>query len=85
MPRKLTHSVRALGISLSFLLGSLLIATVAPSTTGTTGFESQPSTILPVAAQAVPASKPVKRHRSRSGLTLPFFSFAQGLRRGNRS
>ena len=87
MPRKLTHSVRALGISLSFLIGGLLMAAFVPptSSTGSNGLERQSAIVTATATQAAPVSKPARRHRSRSGLALPFFSFAQGLRRGNRS
>lgn len=86
MHRKLIHSVRALGISLSLLTAGLIFAVPAPSRL------SEHPTLAPAAievqADTASAAKAFRRHRhtqTRDAMALPFFSFAQGLRRGNRS
>jgi hypothetical protein len=87
MHRKLIHSVRALGIALSLLTASLMMAVpaLAPS-----GIAADAGGDAPTAApiqSTTSAAKAHLRHRTqaRQAMALPFFSFAQGLRRGNRS
>jgi hypothetical protein len=80
MHRKLIHSVRALGIALS------LLAVPAPAPSGL----AANAEIAPAAAEAQPTISAAKTHlrrrtQARDAMALPFFSFAQGLRRGNRS
>jgi hypothetical protein len=86
MHRKLIHSVRALGISLSLLTAVLIVASPAQI----------PGIDIAADAQAAPAPVEAKatdintranhrRAQARAAMALPFFSFAQGLRRGNRS
>ncbi len=85
MHRKLIHSVRALGIAMSLLTAGLILAvpTTAP------GRHSAAAEAAPAAAETqTDAAKAYRRHRrtqARDAMALPFFSFAQGLRRGNRS
>lgn len=87
MHRKLIHSVRALGVALSLLIAGLTLAVPASAPGGlAAGNESAPTT---ADAQAkARSSKAHSRHRraqARDAMALPFFSFAQGLRRGNRN
>jgi hypothetical protein len=85
MHRKLTHSVRALGIALSLLTAGLILAVPVP-TPGR--LSANPEAIPATTAAQADAASAYRRHRraqARGGMTLPFFSFAQGLRRGNRS
>lgn len=84
MHRKLIHSVRAFGIALSLLTAGLILAVPSP------GERAAAASAVPmtVEAQASPEPMPPTRHRrtqARETMALPFFSFAQGLRRGNRS
>ena len=91
MHRKLIHSVRALGITLSLLTAGLILAVPAaapgPHAVGTS---TTPTTVeAKVNANAnTNTTKAYSHHRrsqARHAMALPFFSFAQGLRRGNRS
>ncbi|MFZ2754984.1 MAG: hypothetical protein WAZ48_16265 [Lysobacteraceae bacterium] len=85
MHRKLIHSVRALGIALSLLTAGLILAVPAPAP----GRHSADPEAAPAATEIqADAAKAYRRHRrtqARDAMALPFFSFAQGLRRGNRS
>jgi hypothetical protein len=87
MHRKLIHSVRALGIALSLLTAGLILAVPAPAP----GRLAANPEATPTAAEAqatANAAKAYTRHRrnqARDAMALPFFSFAQGLRRGNRN
>lgn len=86
MHRKLIHSVHALGIALSLLTAGLFLAEQAPTGNGLTATATAPTTQAQAAARDKAAV--IKRHRraqARAAMTLPFFSFAQGLRRSNRS
>ena len=90
MHRKLIHTVRALGITLSLLIAGLIVAVPIPATPGFA--DGDPATSTALSAEEVQAkasaAKAHSRHRraqARDAMTLPFFSFAQGLRRGNRS
>jgi hypothetical protein len=84
MHRKLIHSLRALGIALSFLTAGLYLAGQAPirgelAATATTT-QAQPTT-----KDKAAVTKRHRRTQAREAMVLPFFSFAQGLRRGKRS
>lgn len=90
MHRKLIHSVHALGIALSLLTAGLFLAEQAPTGSGLTATATATATATITHAQAAAKDKAavIKRHRraqARAAMTLPFFSFAQGLRRSNRS
>ncbi len=85
MHRKLIHSVRALGIALSLLTAGLILA-VPVSAPGRLSANSE--TVPAKTAAQADAATAYRRHRraqARNAMVLPFFSFAQGLRRGNRS
>jgi hypothetical protein len=91
MHRKLIHSVRALGITLSLLTAGLFLAgflagpapTPAPLAAAKTPI---PTTVEVTAnANAAKAHSRHRRNQARDAMALPFFSFAQALRRGNRS
>jgi hypothetical protein len=89
MHRKLIHSVRALGITLSLLTAGLILAVPAsapgPHAVGKT---ATPTTVEVTANANANAARSYNRHRraqAQDAMALPFFSFAQGLRRGNRS
>lgn len=85
MHRKLIHSVRALGITLCLLTAGLMFAVPAPAP----GHLSAKPNAGPAAAEARTAvTKTHSRHRrtqARDAMAVPFFSFAQGLRRSKRS
>jgi fructose-1,6-bisphosphatase/sedoheptulose 1,7-bisphosphatase-like protein len=97
MHRKLIHSVRALGIALSLLTAGLVTAglvtaglSLAVPATAPDGMAADAGVAPTAAANAqatTSAAKAHLRHRTqaRDAMALPFFSFAQGLRRGNRS
>ena len=88
MHRKLIHSVHALGIALSLLTAGLLLAEQAPTRNGLTATATTTATTAHAQAAAKDKAAVIKRHRraqARAAMTLPFFSFAQGLRRSNRS
>ena len=94
MSRKLAHSIRAIIVSFGVLVAVVAtslpggVASPAPSAaTGIAIAGDATQTAPTVETAAVP--KPIK-HRSRrrdarEEMTLPFFSFAHGLRRGNGS
>jgi hypothetical protein len=87
MHRKLIHSVRALGIALSLLTAGLILADPAPAPGGLAA-SSEPAATpaeLQAKASAATAHSRHRRAQARDAMALPFFSFAQGLRRGNRS
>lgn len=92
MHRKLIHSVRALGITLCLLTAGLMFAIPAPTPgllsanpeAGPTALEARTG----VANTTNNTTKAYSRHRraqARNAMAVPFFSFAQGLRRSNRS
>jgi len=90
MSRKLYHSARAFAFSLSLLAVGLIAAVSQVDQSSRSG--TTPGVLAAVAAeaeQAQPTAQPNSRQRrraqSREVLALPFFSFAQGLRDGNRS
>lgn len=98
MSRKLIHSIRAIVVSFGVL--AAVAAVGLPSTVGTpigaTGVDiaavaptlSEPAVAPSVDAKpAPPATKQhgQRRRLPREEMSLPFFSFAHGLRRGNGS
>lgn len=89
MPRKLMHSLRALGIALSLLTVGLIASAPAPTPSG--AFAEQGVSPLPSEARVGTTQSPAKaykrnrRAQAREAMALPFFSFAQGLRSGNGS
>ncbi len=92
MHRKLIHSVRALGIALSLLTASLITAGLglAVPATAPDGMAVDAGVAPAAAAKAQATTSAAKAHlrrrtQARDAMALPFFSFAQGLRRGNRS
>ena len=88
MHRKLIHSVRALGIALSLLTAGLFLAEQAPIRSGLAATATAPTMTSHEQSAAKDKAAVIKRHRraqAREAMALPFFSFAQGLRRGNRS
>ncbi len=94
MHRKLINTFRALGLVLSLATAALITATPFPGATDTVsarGTTTTPADLVPasVAPQVETESANThSRHRraqAREALALPFFSFAQGLRSGNRS
>lgn len=87
MHRKLIHSVRALGVALSLLTAGLIMAVPVPAPSGlaTTLGASPTATEVQAKTSAARAQARHRRTQARDAMALPFFSFAQGLRRGNRS
>ena len=90
MHRKLIHSVRALGIALSLLTAGLILAVSVPTAGRFSAHLEGASAPAAESAEADTASaakayRPHRRTQTRDAMALPFFSFAQGLRRGNRS
>jgi fructose-1,6-bisphosphatase/sedoheptulose 1,7-bisphosphatase-like protein len=92
MHRKLIHSVRALGIALSLLTAGLVTAglSLAVPATAPDGMAADAGVAPAAAAKAQATTSAAKAHlrrrtQARDAMALPFFSFAQGLRRGNRS
>jgi hypothetical protein len=86
MHRKLIHSVHALGIALSLLTAALFLAEQGPVRNGVAATAPVAATHTQTADKDKAAM--TRRHRraqARAEMALPFFSFAQGLRRGNRS
>ena len=87
MHRKLIHSARALGVTLSLLTAGSFLVVPAPAV-GTLAVDK---TLTPTAVEITTnadAAKAYSHHRRsqvQNAMALPFFSFAQGLRRGNRS
>lgn len=93
MHRKLaTHKAMIrtfLGLALSLATTALIVAGPAPGTGDSALVRDAVATPVAVAPQAKAGSaKAHSRHRraqAREAMALPFFSFAQGLRSGNRS
>lgn len=87
MHRKLTHSVHALGVTLSLLIAGLTMAVPASTPAGlVAGNEAAPTTAeVQAKASAFKAHSRHRRSQARDAMALPFFSFAQGLRRSNRN
>ncbi|MBN8213071.1 MAG: hypothetical protein J0M09_09140 [Xanthomonadales bacterium] len=88
MHRKLIHSVRALGVALSLLTAGLILAVPAPAPGRFSANHEAASAATGIQAETASANKASRRHRrtqARDAMALPFFSFAQGLRRSNRS
>lgn len=96
MQRKLNHTYRALGLVLSLATVALIAAVPLPGATdaafahGAAVVPAATSVAAPTVAPSARtgAAKASSRHRraqAREAMALPFFSFAQGLRRGNRS
>jgi hypothetical protein len=87
MHRKLIHSVHALGVALSLLIAGLTLAVPASAPGGLVAGNEAALTTAEVQAKAS-SSRAHSRHRrsqARDAMALPFFSFAQGLRRSNRN
>lgn len=108
MPRKLLHSVRALGVSLSLVTAGLIMAALSPTSVapGRDAFASAagaapviaPAVAVDPSVQVDPFSTPAAptapaqaqaprrpRQAAHEAMALPFFSFAQGLRRSKRN
>ena len=100
MPRKMLHSFRALAFALglltvglvadSFVVGTPTAAALATGSGTRLGLPADAdATVAPTSAASAPigpSSKSHSRHRRvRDSMALPFYSFAQVLRRGNRS
>jgi hypothetical protein len=91
MSRKLIHSVRALVVSFGLLAVGLIVAVSPPPRTDVpTGVVAAASVAETRTESGVQkrTTKPYSRQRraqARESMALPFFSFAQGLRRGNGS
>ncbi len=93
MSRKLIHSIRAIVVSFGVL--AAVAAVGLPSTVGTPSpiaavapTLSEPAVAPSVDAQPAPAAPKKhgqRRRLPREEMSLPFFSFAHGLRRGNGS
>lgn len=79
MPRKLLHAYRGLAIALGLLTVGLIASLPAQGPVG-------PDTVLQAPGERDPgSSRSHRRAMARESLALPFFSFAQNLRRGNGS
>jgi len=89
MHRKLIHTFRALGLALSLATAALISAVPAPGPAGAAlvpGVDAAPATVAPQARTGTAkAYSRQRRAQAREAMALPFFSFAQGLRSGNRS
>ena len=109
MHRKLLHSVRALGVSLSLVTAGLIMAALSPTSVapGHAGLASRADAssvvapaidvdpavaVDPFATPAVataptpaPAPRRARHAAAREAMALPFFSFAQGMRRAKRN
>ncbi|MCC7249872.1 MAG: hypothetical protein IT473_14715 [Lysobacter sp.] len=93
MSRKLIHSIRAIVVSFGVL--AAVAAVGLPSTVGTPSpiatvapTQSDPAVAPSVDAQPTPTAPKKhgqRRRLPREEMSLPFFSFAHGLRRGNGS
>ena len=85
MSRPMFHAVRTLSVALGLLTVGLIVA--HPETIAAP--QALPAAVSPVVAPATASpAKPHARHRHarvRESVALPFFSFAQGLRRNDRS
>ena len=101
MHRKLIHTFRALGLVLSLATAAFISVAPSDGVTNAVfvpGVIAAPATVAPqaiaeqaVTGQAKPRTSSTKaysrqrRAQAREAMALPFFSFAQGLRSGNRS
>ncbi len=92
MSRKLIHTIRALTVSLGLLASGLMLGThsrpAMPIAASGNGLSNEVSTGGNTTAHSItPVAKPIlHRHKqARDAMALPFFSFAQVLRRGNGS
>lgn len=109
MHRKLLHSVRALGVSLSLVTAGLIMAALSPTSVapGHAAFTARADaplvaapairvdpavTVDPFATPAAPtapapahAPRRARHAAAREAMALPFFSFAQGMRRAKRN
>jgi hypothetical protein len=93
MSRKLTHSIRALAVGFGIFATAVGIAVDFghnPAAT-TSQAEVAQGTATPLVAPKAAVGKPVgAKHRQRrreahEEISMPFFSFARALRRGNGS
>lgn len=88
-PHRLTRSFRALGLVLSLATAVLIGAAPAPGTPD--AVFSRGAVVVPATAEpqaptgSAKAYSRQRRAEAREAMALPFFSFAQGLRGGNRS
>lgn len=89
MHRKLINTFHALGLVLSLAIAAFIVAVPVTGTNDPAAVGDAVAAPATVAPQAGPGSaKAYSRHRraqAREAMALPFFSFAQGLRSGNRS
>ena len=90
MHRKLLQTVRALSISLGLLTIGLIVSNPDTITTAITTPDTGSSLIADPVSLDTGSDKAKahnRRHRAQSqdAMVLPFFSFAQGLRRNSRS
>lgn len=91
MSRKLIHSIRAIVVSFGVLAAVVAIglpsAVVAPTPIGAVA--AVEPTVAPASdadfAAPAPKKHSPRRRLPREEMSLPFFSFAHGLRRGNGS
>jgi hypothetical protein len=87
MNRKLQHTAKALSASAAVFTLLLLAGgpVHVPSVAASTSLASQDSSVNlaepSAAAESSPASQRRRQRHSRALLALPYFSFAQGLRR----
>ena len=90
MPRKLRHTLRALAIAVSLLTIGLIASAPSPAP-GASGLAVVDGPAVAPMVESRSAPRPAtpysshRRSRVRESMALPFFSFAQGLRSGNRS
>ena len=73
-------------LSVAFGLMTVGLIAIHPETIAAP--QAQPAAIAPSSPEATAPAKPHARHRHarvRDSVALPFFSFAQGLRRNDRS
>ncbi len=88
MHRKLIHSVRALGITLCLMTAGLMLAVPAPAPDHLSAKLDPGPAAVEIRTAVTNAAKAHHRHRrtqARDAMAVPFFSFAQGLRRSKRS
>ncbi|MFZ5637221.1 MAG: hypothetical protein ACOY82_11650 [Pseudomonadota bacterium] len=91
MPRRMLHTLHALGVALSLLTVGLIASTPVRVPGAPARAVADIADTASPAAETQPQTRPVKttsglrRARVRESMALPFFSFAQGLRSGNGS
>lgn len=85
MHRKALHTTRALSLSLGVLaLGLTLgLGGRSPQTDGAGLASSVPAVATETTDDPATASHRLRRKQARDAMAVPFFSFAQVLRRGN--